>query len=149
MTLSFGYNRRWRLLLPCALAQAVGQLFGASIYPVTSNAGELALLLGLTNAVFLIQQELVLAGTFATYLHKSNLAFSESADKSEAKGPETATPPKPRSIMEMIFSSVSFESPAPGRKNSIYSANDVNNIPMMNNDLIRSPETPLARESEI
>eukprot|EP01041_Mallomonas_annulata_P008688 gene8688-17947_t len=78
LSLTFGYNRRWRLLIPCAVAQAVGQIFATSVYPVTSNGGEIVLLIGLTNSVFLIQHELILAGTFATFLHKSNIAFHES-----------------------------------------------------------------------
>lgn len=44
-------------------------------YPLTSNCGELILLIGITYTTFLIEEDLALTGTFADYLHRSNIAF--------------------------------------------------------------------------
>jgi len=52
-----------------------GYCFSDTVYPVTSNAGELALLLGLTFLLALVQHDLQLAAGFADFLHQSNLAF--------------------------------------------------------------------------
>jgi len=45
--------------------------------------GELALLVGVTTTLFLMQQDLVLAGSFASYLHRSNIAFNQPPEHSE------------------------------------------------------------------
>lgn len=48
------------------------------VYAVTSNAGELALLFGVTVLVFLVQEDFSLAGSFADFLRSSNVAFLSS-----------------------------------------------------------------------
>jgi hypothetical protein len=77
MTLALAYTRRWRLIMIGALAQTAGQCFGGDVYPVTSNAGELTLLISCTILVKLIQEDLGLAASFADFLHHSNLAFEQ------------------------------------------------------------------------
>ena len=57
------------------MLQGIGQCFGSSVYHVTSNAGEVALLIGVTFIVGLVQRDLVIAGSFANFLSKSNKAF--------------------------------------------------------------------------
>ena len=48
------------------------------MYLVTSNAGEIALLFGVTVLVFLVQEDFSLAGSYADFLRSSNVAFLES-----------------------------------------------------------------------
>jgi hypothetical protein len=55
--------------------QGIGNCFGTSVYQVSSNAGEVALLIGVTFIVGLVQRDLVIAGSFANFLSKSNKAF--------------------------------------------------------------------------
>jgi hypothetical protein len=78
-TLGISNNRYWRAIVPCSLLQAIGQIFGVKVYQVTSNAGELALLIGVTIVVSLVQRDLVIAGSYANFLHKSNEAFVKAA----------------------------------------------------------------------
>ena len=73
---SLGLVNRWRYFSFFGLAVIVGYCFSYNVYPVTSNAGELTLLLGLTGLVWFVQAELFMAGTFADFLHRSNLAFT-------------------------------------------------------------------------
>ena len=80
MTLSLTYIRRWRIALLAVLCQAVGQCFGLGVYPVTSNAGELVLLIGTTYLLKLVQDELAIAGSLADFLRQSNVAFSHSSN---------------------------------------------------------------------
>ena len=54
----------------------MGQIWECPYYPTTSKAGELFLLIGITFNVFLMQKDLALAGSFADFLHRSNLAFN-------------------------------------------------------------------------
>eukprot|EP01038_Epipyxis_sp_PR26KG_P009861 gene9861-13268_t len=75
-TLGLSNRRNWKALLLGAYGQAVGQCFGNHVYTITSNAGELGLLIATTYFVYLVQQDLTEAGLFADYLHKSNIAFS-------------------------------------------------------------------------
>lgn len=56
--------------------QGVGQCFDGSIYAITSNAGNIALLFGVSWMVKLVQDDLALAGSFADFLHSSNVAFN-------------------------------------------------------------------------
>lgn len=71
------HTRRWRLILPCVICQAVGQVFYSSkIYPISSNAGEIILLLGTTLLLHLVQKDLARAGSFADFLRRSNIAFN-------------------------------------------------------------------------
>ena len=48
-----------------------------TVYAVTSNAGEIALLFGVTVLVFLVQEDFSLAGSYADFLRSSNVAFLE------------------------------------------------------------------------
>jgi hypothetical protein len=68
-------NDRWKLIIPGVLGQIIGQIFGTKVYPVTSNAGELSLLISSSILLLLIQRELALAASFADYLRRSNVAF--------------------------------------------------------------------------
>ena len=45
------------------------------ILSTTSNAGSIFLLMGLSFTLYLIQKDLALAGSFADFLHRSNVAF--------------------------------------------------------------------------
>lgn len=69
-------NDRWKLLILGVLAQTIGQIFGTKTYAITSNAGELCLLISSSILLLLIQRELAYAHNFAEYLHRSNMAFS-------------------------------------------------------------------------
>lgn len=48
-----------------------------TVYEVTSNAGEIVLLFGVTVLVFLVQEDFSLAGSYADFLRSSNVAFLE------------------------------------------------------------------------
>lgn len=74
-TISLAYNRRWRIIIPCIIAYTIAHIFGTKCYTTTSNAGSICLLIGLSFILFLIQKDLALAGSFADFLHRSNLAF--------------------------------------------------------------------------
>lgn len=75
-TIGLSHLYKWKVLIAAALAQTVGQVFGADVYPVTSNAGEMALLIGATFFLYLAQDDLILTAHFADFLHQSNAAFS-------------------------------------------------------------------------
>jgi len=66
----------WKLPLITVLAYIVGKIFDTNVYMITSNSGELCLLIGLTLLIKLVQQDLAFAGNFADFLHRSNHAFS-------------------------------------------------------------------------
>ena len=51
-------TRRWRCMIVCILIQAATQCFGSVVYCVTSNAGEVALLIGISITVISIQRDL-------------------------------------------------------------------------------------------
>ncbi|CAN0250661.1 unnamed protein product, partial [Ectocarpus fasciculatus] len=70
-TLGISNNRYWRAIIPCSIIHVIGQFFGTSVYQITSNAGEVALLIGVTFIVGLVQRDLVIAGSFANFLYKS------------------------------------------------------------------------------
>lgn len=69
-------NDRWKLIIPGVLGQTIGQIWGTKAYDVTSNAGELSLLISVSILLLLIQRELASAASFAEYLHRSNIAFN-------------------------------------------------------------------------
>lgn len=75
VTISLSSRYRWRCLFVCTLFQIAGEVFPLNVYPLTSNTGELILLMGITYTTFLIEEDLALTGTFADYLHRSNIAF--------------------------------------------------------------------------
>jgi hypothetical protein len=75
-TLGTANNKFWRAIIPCSLLYAVGHCFDRNVFGVTSNAGQVVLLLGTTITVGLVQRDLVIAGSFAAFLHKSNEAFT-------------------------------------------------------------------------
>jgi hypothetical protein len=62
LTIGIHYTRRWRIILITAICQAVGQCFWAKVYPITSNAGEIVLLVGCSAMVWTVQEDLALAG---------------------------------------------------------------------------------------
>lgn len=78
MTLALEGNAYWKLPLPCAVLYCVSIIFADTIYPIFSNAGELVLLLGLSFAVYLDQNDLKTVSSFADFLHRSNAAFATS-----------------------------------------------------------------------
>ena len=59
----------------------MGQSFNSAVYPTTSNAGNLCLLLGVSWMIHKVQKDLILAGTFADFLHTSNLVLKRSLQK--------------------------------------------------------------------
>jgi hypothetical protein len=65
----------WKFASFAIVGQIVGQCFGYKYYPVTSNAGEVLLLVGMTYLVYLAQYELSMAASYADFLHRSNSAF--------------------------------------------------------------------------
>lgn len=78
-TIGLSHLNKWKVLIVASLCQAVGQVFDDRIYPVTSNAGELALLIGVTYFLHLAQDDMILTAHFADFLHQSNAAFSHVA----------------------------------------------------------------------
>ena len=76
-TLSLTSTAPWTVLGVAALCQGAGQLFDVHFYPVTSNAGEMILLLGVSWIVYLVQCDLSITRNFAEFLHRSNLAFQD------------------------------------------------------------------------
>ena len=80
-TIGLSHLFKWKILIIAALAQAVGQIWDTEQYPVTSNAGELALLIGVTYFLHLAQDDLILTAHFADFLHQSNAAFQRAKRK--------------------------------------------------------------------
>ena len=76
MTIGITTRKRWRVILPCSLAYIIGQIFGKHWYVVSSNLGQIILLGGVTFLLHMVEEDLRLAGTFADFLHKSNMAFT-------------------------------------------------------------------------
>ena len=72
---AMGLINHWKFFWLAAACLVAGYCFSDTVYPVTSNAGELALLLGLTFIVHLVQTDLGSAAEFADFLHQSNQAF--------------------------------------------------------------------------
>ncbi len=75
LTIGLTARIRWKALFVCALVQVVGHIFDTDVYVITSRASELLLLIGITYSVHLVEEDLLLAGAFADYLHRSNMAF--------------------------------------------------------------------------
>jgi hypothetical protein len=76
MTIGLTTRKRWRVVLLCSLCLTVGYVFQTNYYPFTSNFGEATMLVGVSFLIYLVQEDLFVAGSFADYLHKSNLAFT-------------------------------------------------------------------------
>lgn len=76
-TLSLTTNTAWNTILITSLCQILSQIFGTTIYPVASNAGEILLLLGICWLVYLVQKDLSITRDFAEFLHRSNIAFKQ------------------------------------------------------------------------
>ena len=76
MTWDMKKNDRWKILIIGVLGQTIGEIFGTKTYAVTSNAGEICLLISSSVLLLLIQRELASAANFAEYLHRSNVAFN-------------------------------------------------------------------------
>jgi len=75
-TLSLTGSSEWDVIGICSVALITGQLFDIKWYPVTSNAGEIMFLFGVTYMVYLVQKDLSVTRRFAGFLHRSNVAFS-------------------------------------------------------------------------
>jgi len=75
--LSIGLDNKlsFKIFLIFSLAICVGYCFDSNVFPITSNAGELAYLIGLTFLLYVVQNELSLAASYADFLHRSNVAF--------------------------------------------------------------------------
>ena len=78
LTFGLAGKHRWKLLVPCALLMVLSSFFSSRIFYLTTNGGELFILLGATALLNLVQDELGLASSFADFLHRSNLAFKRS-----------------------------------------------------------------------
>lgn len=74
-------NYYWRYLLPISLIYAATHAFGRRLYPVLSNGGDLCLLIGESIMTYRVQLDLAVAGSFADFLHRSNIVFSGSQRK--------------------------------------------------------------------
>jgi hypothetical protein len=72
---ALGLVNRWKIFWLAVFGLVAGYCFDANVFPVTSNAGELAMLLGLTGLLWLVQEDLDLAAGFADFLRTSNLCF--------------------------------------------------------------------------
>jgi hypothetical protein len=68
-------NTWWKAASFFIVFQIAGECFSYDVYPVTSNAGQLLLLVGITWCVWLAQYELSMAASYADFLHRSNSAF--------------------------------------------------------------------------
>ena len=86
MTISLVNNRRWRIPLVCAIFYAISNIFNESIYAVVSNAGEIVLLLGTSFGVFMVQNDLNVASSFADFLYRSNAAFQSARNVLSREG---------------------------------------------------------------
>lgn len=84
-TIGLKHLFKWKLLILASLAQAVGQIWDTEQYPVTSNAGELALLMGVTCFLHIAQDDLILTAHFADFLHQSNAAFQRAKRKDSSE----------------------------------------------------------------
>jgi len=73
---ALGLVNRWKIFWLAVFGLVAGYCFDANVYPVTSNAGELSMLIGLTGLLWLVQEDLDLAAGFADFLRTSNLCFS-------------------------------------------------------------------------
>lgn len=71
-------NYYWRYLLPISLIYAATQTFGRRLYPVLSNGGDVCLLIGESIMTYRVQLDLAVAGSFADFLHRSNVVFRSS-----------------------------------------------------------------------
>lgn len=98
MTMSLGKDSTYWLVISFAvILLALGQVAGTFYYSVTSNAGELAMMIGMTRMLVVIQNELTVTASYAEFLHRSNLAF-----KAALKHPE----PKYKDAAKSKYSSV-------------------------------------------
>ena len=81
---ALGNNMQWRAMFFMSVVLFVTQSFSYSAFPITSVFGEVAMLLSLIWAVYLAQEDLAIAASFADFLHRSNDAFFEWASKRDA-----------------------------------------------------------------
>jgi len=92
MTIGLTTRKRWRVVLLCSLCLSVGYAFDTDRYPFTSNLGEAIMMIGASFLVYLVQEDLFLAGSFADYLHTSNLAFTLRLPDDLENGDEVGRP---------------------------------------------------------
>jgi hypothetical protein len=82
-------------LLPLSLGYAVSRCFNTYYFAVISNAGDLCMLIALTVLTYRLQLDLAVAGSFADFLHRSNVVFRSShAVSSPSPSHSSATRPK-------------------------------------------------------
>ncbi len=92
MTIGLRGRGRWRVLLVGTFAQIVGQIFDKNVYLLTSNGGDLLLLIAMTYSFNLIEEDLEQTGAFADYLHRSNMAFTHRQHISQVELMEIGDP---------------------------------------------------------
>jgi hypothetical protein len=80
---ALGNNMQWRAVYFMSVLLILSHTFSYDVYPITSTAGEVAMLLSLTSLTYLVQEELVIAASYADFLHRSNDAFDEWASKKQ------------------------------------------------------------------
>lgn len=78
---ALGNNMQWRAINFISAVLVITQSFSYDAFPITSCVGEVAMLLSLTWAAHLTQEDLAIAASFADFLHRSNDAFAEWASK--------------------------------------------------------------------
>lgn len=72
---AMGLVNRWKYFWFAVLPLVAGYCFSYTVYPVTSNAGELVLLMGMTLLVWFTHEDIYMTGAFADFLHRSNALF--------------------------------------------------------------------------
>jgi hypothetical protein len=85
MTIGLTTRKRWRMVFLASLCLIGGYIPGGLWFPATSNLGEAVFVAGATFMAYLVQEDLFLAGSFADYLHKSNLAFRQARVAAQRK----------------------------------------------------------------
>ena len=98
-TLSLDGSSSWTFIGLTACGQIIGQLFSLSIFPVSSNGGELLLLLGVSWMVYLVQNDLSITRKFADFLRRSNEAFQQ-VEGGEAVDPHATVPASHEQIQQ-------------------------------------------------
>ena len=69
-------NPFWASTLIAGIGYTITNIWSTNYFPWTSNLGKICLLISATILVKLIQDDLILAATFADYLKQSNRAFN-------------------------------------------------------------------------
>jgi hypothetical protein len=59
VTISLTKNNQWKVPLIFSLLYAVSIIFADTLFPICSNAGDVILLMGVTFATYLVQEDLL------------------------------------------------------------------------------------------